>query len=89
MIFKNSLKWVKKAREILEQLFIVVTVGGLLVFIPLHRSALENNRSEKKAVMQRSTNMTGEVKWISTSRTEDFANWLHSELSSQGPGDTY
>ena len=81
---------IKGARvvEFMHQLFVGLTVGAFLLFIPIRESILaENNGVAVKQAIRRNTNGTGEIENTKTDGVEKFSMWLSAQLLSQGPGD--
>ena len=82
----NKIKLRKKVEAALYYLFLIVTVGLFLLFIPLQSRVLHQ---VDENITYRDTNATGERELLDVSKTESLVEWLKTNVWSRGHGDEY
>ena len=88
----SQIKLRRRVETLLYYVFLIITVGAFLLFIPLHSRFLEKKsvsapgEDATEMITHRETNATGERAFVDNSIHTDFVFWV-KDLQSQKNGE--
>lgn len=78
---KAEEKWINGIREVLQQIFILIAVGSLFIFLPL-----QANRKAEHPTLPDGRGLTHEVSIFDDAGLKSFGSWLTRSLHGLGKG---